>query len=149
MGAPCRMPSALRLIGTAGVGNPGFLHRMPSESLSCVIGRGVSIKSEEAKEMQTWEIFGSCQCPEAPVPLLTPYPSISAPHTMSLTFSRNGIEKTGSGNQQGKTLWGLLSLLRKLGLRREFSSFLGREQGTYFKPTGKNISQTNIIAHMY
>lgn len=135
-------------------GQPGlvtqasFITSPLKESLSCVIGRGVSIKSEEAKEMQTWEIFGSCQCPEAPVPLLTPYPSISAPHTMILTFSRDGIEKTGSGTQQGKIFWGLLSLLRKLGLRREFS-FLGREQGIYFKPTGKNISQTNIIAQMY
>lgn len=68
---------------------------------------------------------------------------------MSLTFSRDGIEKTGSGTQQGKILWGLLSLLKKLGLKREFSSFLRREQGIYFKPTGKTISQTNVIAQMY
>ena len=151
-GSPCSLPSALCFVGTLSliviVHNPGFLHHLSPESPSTVIGRGVSIRSEGEREMQTWERLGTCKCSETPVPLLIPYRPIAALHTMSLTSSRDGIEKTRSGTQQSKILWVLLSLLRKLGLRIEFS-FFRRKEGIYFKPTSKNIKLSNIIAQRY
>lgn len=118
--------------------DPGFPPHNSPESLSGVTGRGVSTRSEGAKERQTWVRRGSWECFEAPGPFSTPHPPKPTP--ASCVFLPPGMEwkRQALEPNRVKSFGYYCHCWRKMSLRIEFSFFfffLGENREFILKQT--------------